>query len=110
MEELIIKEFPDENEDSEEFQNIVEIKSIISDKCEKIEEVGNDKEKQRLIKTLEKTKIELNKKGKKTIRDVYLSYSEEEFMKDKKIRENRKNNVSIFFYKFLLFIIKHLFI
>ena len=82
-----------------------EIETIIKDKNIEKEEEVNDDEKQRLIKVLEKTKNELEKKKNKTLSDVYLSYSEEDFMKEKEIREKKKNKGCVCFYKLLLFII-----
>ena len=75
---------------------------------EKIQEV--DKEKERLIKKLENLKNQLEDKDKETIKDVYLSYSEEQILENREVKRDKINITSKIFYKALLFLITSIYL
>ena len=64
-----------------------------------------DKEKKRLLERFAYMRNQIENKSIKTIDDVYLSYSEEDFLKNRDIRKEKINKHSIRCYKVLLFII-----
>ena len=64
-----------------------------------------DKEKKRLLERFAYMRNQIENKSIKTIDDVYLSYSEEDFLKNRDIRKEKINKHSIICYKVLLFII-----
>ena len=70
-----------------------------------IEEVGEDKGKKRLIDALEKIKAKLQDRNKKTIQEVYITYSQEQFLENKKVKKGKYNTFSRMFYKLLLLLI-----
>ena len=72
-----------------------------TDNIQEKKEMEEDKEKKRLIEKLEIIKEQMQEKGKISIKDVYLTYSEEQFLELKR----EKNNDLDFLYKFLFFII-----
>ncbi len=61
--------------------------------------------KKKLIKKLEDIKNQLEDKDKETIRDVYLSYSEEQIFENKEVKRDKIDIKVKIFYKALLFLI-----
>ena len=70
----------------------------------------SDKEKQRLIDILDRIKKQLTQKEKKTISDVYVAYSAEQFMENKEIKNKNISKKKKFCYKFSLFIITSIYL
>ena len=69
-----------------------------------------DKDKHRLLERLEDIKSQIGIKGKKTVKDVYLSYSEVQIMENKEIKKAKISKISSFFYKLILFIMTSIYL
>ena len=101
---LIDKDYSDKEENSIDIPNQIIIpegkdsNDIAKDK----NEIEEDKEKKRLIEKLEIIKNQMQEKGKISIKDVYLTYSEEQFLE---LKKEKINDFLEFLYKFLFFII-----
>ena len=88
------KEFPDEN---------TKLK-------EEPKNEDYDKEKENLIAILKRLKKQIKNKDKKTIKDVYSEYIEEQFLEKKDVNPKRINKSSIFLYKASLVIITSIYL
>ena len=101
-----------ENEVDLEFKDddILECKKMVANPVKyinnKIDENEEkvDKDKHRLLERLEDIKSQIENKGKKTVKDVYLSLSENQILENKNIKKERVNKISSIFYKLILFI------
>lgn len=101
-----------ENEVDLEFKDddILEFKKMVANPVKyinnKIDENEEkvDKDKHRLLERLEDIKSQIENKGKKTVKDVYLSLSKNQILKNKNIKKERVNKISSIFYKLILFI------
>ena len=101
-----------ENEVDLEFKDddILEFKKMVANPVKyinnKIDENEEkvDKDKHRLLERLEDIKSQIENKGKKTVKDVYLSLSENQILENKNIKKERINKISSIFYKLILFI------
>ena len=88
-------------------------KELIEEEEEKEEEVNlikeapekKDKDKERLVKILDRVKNRLDNNDKETIIDVYLKDSEEQLLKGKEKKNSDINKCSNLCYKFTLFLI-----
>ena len=85
---------------------------LIQEKEQKVLIVENElkpkKEKQRLIKVLERIKKDLEKEDKEAIRDTYLSYSEETL--NQELKNENPSCISKLFYWFTLLLITSIYL
>lgn len=76
----------------------------------KSEKSNSDQEKHRLLDILDGIRNKLAQKNKETISDVYISYSAEQFMEHKKLKNTKISKSARFCYKFSLFLITSIYL
>lgn len=86
--------------DDNEIVNPNENEDLISE-----EKKESDKDKERLISILDQIKSQLVQENKRTLGDVYISYTAEQFMENKTKKFDNLSCKSKLCYKFSLFII-----
>jgi len=95
-----------------EIDEILELKIQSNENEELIIEKPSepDKEKNRLVKVLDRIKKDLEEKEKGTIRDVYLSYTEEDYLKNQRVKIKSSNFLIKLFYLFSLLLITSIYL
>ena len=76
----------------------------------KSEKSTSDQEKQRLLDILDRIRNQIAQKNKETLSDVYISYSAEQFMENKEIKNKNISKKVKFCYKFLLLLITSIYL
>ena len=104
------KDFSSERIKDNEIKNEQIDELQIQKKLEEIKEIGYDEEKIRFLNILKRVQQKIEEKDKKTIKDVYLIFTEEKFLDGKEFKKTKINCSTKCCYVFLLFIITFLYL